>query len=111
MADYNSDRNPIADILSQKAKPDATRDALDAEIRRARVNLLDSVFPPDVTQRYATIRAEQLKTVSEAARQISSALAADVREGILSGAVAQKVKDGIAELTSHSGYSHGIESI
>ncbi|MFF9565236.1 hypothetical protein ACF1AJ_17955 [Leifsonia sp. NPDC014704] len=112
MTDHRpGDRNPIADILSQNAGPDATRSALDAEIRRARVDLLDSVFPPDVARRYARIRAEQLAAVAEAARHISSALAEGVDGDVLSGAVAQKVKDGIAEIAGQKDYARGIESI
>jgi hypothetical protein len=103
--------NPLDDILTEHSDPDMALAAIQAEIRRTTLNALNGALPLDVHSRYAAIRERQLAAVEKASLYIHLTLTEAKIDGVLAGAVGEKVKEGIAELTTHNDYTQGIASI
>lgn len=101
----------LSDIL-RNAGRSSEGNALEDLLRRSSNELLNSAFPPDVRRRYSRIGSEQRKTIEALARDIRQTLtSADVSERVLSGMVAEKVKEGIADILSGTDYAAGVGSI
>lgn len=103
--------NPLDDILTEHSDPDDLLAAINAEIHRSTLDALNGALPLDVHSRYSAVKERRLAEVTDAARTIFVTLTEAKIDGVLAGAVAEKVKEGIAELTTHNDYTHGIASI
>jgi hypothetical protein len=85
---------------------------IEAQARAAAVGLLHSMLPPLVRADYAAVKVTESAVVLPAHAGVGIALsAADVSNGVLAGAVADKVEQGISVLTRRSEYSKGVTSI
>ena len=85
---------------------------IQAQVHGMAVGLLHSMLPPLVHANYAAVKVSESAVVLPAHGGIRAALgAADTSNGVLAGAVADKVKQGLAELTRRSDYSEGVNSI
>lgn len=112
MPTYGVDDNPLADAISRHQDADALQAALNTELHRATVEMLNSGLPLDVRARNSAVRERHVAAVNEAARYIYVALAqANIDNGVLAGQVAETVKQGMAEIASQNDYTSGIASI
>jgi predicted DNA-binding protein len=85
---------------------------MDAQLRRASQAIIEATLPPDVHQRYGLVKAETMRTIAEAAKTISHTLTtAKMDDHVLAGAVGEKVRAGVAELTSHNDYARAVRGI
>ncbi|MEV8214339.1 hypothetical protein [Leifsonia sp. NPDC077715] len=85
---------------------------IQAQVHGVAVGLLHSMLPPLVHANYVAVKVSESTTVLPAHAGIHTALgAADVSNGVLAGAVGDKVKQGLTELTRRSDYSEGVNSI
>ena len=74
--------------------------------------LLHATLPPDIRRRYSAIRENQSAAIERLGTEIHRVLTtADAGKHVLSGKVADKVTTGIADLTAHTDYTAGVDSI
>lgn len=113
MYDHNANGSAIADALRQEGvSADALRRAVEDQLHRSSQTILNGLLPRDVHHRYATIATAESDAITHLAEQILSTLkAADAGAHVLSGKVAEKVKEGIAEITKNHDYTHASKSI
>src|SRR6478609_248757 len=91
---------------------DSLRQAVEDQLHRASEQLLNTTLPRDVHHRYAMVKSGESDAITHLAKEILHTLnTADVGKDVLSGKVADKVKQGIAELTGHNDYTHAAKSI
>ena len=85
---------------------------IQAQAHGMAVGLLHSMLPPLVHANYAAVKVSQSAAVLPAHAGIRAAVSvADVSNGVLAGAVADKVNQGLNELTRRSDYSEGVDGI
>ena len=85
---------------------------IQAQVHGMAVGLLHSMLPPLVHANYATVMVSASAIVLPAHGGIHAALsAADTSNGVLAGAVADKVKHGLADLNRRNDYAEGVNSI
>ena len=85
---------------------------IEAQVHGAAVGLLNSMLPPLIRANYAAIKISESAVVLPAHAGIGIALGtAAVSNGVLAGAVADKVGQGLEELTTNADYSKGVNSI
>lgn len=85
---------------------------IEAQAHSAAVGLLHAMLPPVVRANYSAIKISESAVVLPAHAGIEMALGtADVSNGVLAGAVADKVKQGLTQLTTRNDYSEGVNSI
>ncbi|MGH1548062.1 hypothetical protein ACRAWB_02335 [Leifsonia poae] len=85
---------------------------IEAQVHGMAVGLLHSMLPPLVHANNTAVKVSESAVVLPAHAGIHADVgAADTSNGVLAGAVADKVKQGLAELTRRSDYSKGVNSI
>ena len=82
----------------------------DGALRLASQALLAATLVPTVQSGYESDKGGAMRTINEAADTIRRTLAgAKVDDGVLAGAVANKVRSGIAEITEHDDYTRAVK--
>jgi hypothetical protein len=81
---------------------------LDGQLRAASQAMIEATLPPDVHQRYRMVKTDAARKIGEHAETIRRTLADAKIDDVLAGAVAEKVRSGIAELTSNGDYSRAV---
>lgn len=82
---------------------------LDSQLRGASQAIIEATLPPDVHQRYGAVKLDVARRIGEHAETIRRTLADAKVDEVLAGAVAEKVRSGLAELTSDSDYSRVVK--
>lgn len=104
----------LADYL--RAGPSAARTSnddflawLDGQLRHASQAIIDASMPPDVRQRYSLVKSDAARRIGEHTETIRRALADAKIDEVLAGAVGEKVRSGIAELSSNGDYARAVK--
>ena len=85
---------------------------IQAQAHGMAVGLLHSMLPPLVHANYAAVKVTESAIVLPAHAGIHAALGvAEVTNGVLAGAVADKVTHGLTELNRRNDYAEGVNSI
>lgn len=113
MYDYNPNGSPIADALRQEGvSAESVQKTIEDQLHRASGHILNATLPRDIHHRYATIASEESKAIGDLAAEVLHTLKnAGVGKDVLSGKVAEKVEQGIAELTGHNDYTLAVKSL
>src|SRR6478735_5288087 len=92
-----SNRSAIADAFRQEGvSADTLRQTVEDELHRSSQKLLDGALPRDVHHRYEMIGSKEADAIAELVEDILRTLrTADSGAHVLSGKVAEKVKQGI----------------
>lgn len=107
------DNNSLVDQLRQAgASPNAASAGVDDALRRATRQMLGAAFPLDVHHRYAGVKSRQLAAIERTTEKFNHTLTSlKPGDDVLSGKVAEAVKEGIAKLALHKDYTGGVGSI
>jgi hypothetical protein len=82
---------------------------LDGQLRGASQAIIEATLPPDVHQRYDLVKRDAARKIGEHAETIRRTLVDAKIDDVLAGAVAEKVRSGIAELTADGDYSRAVK--
>lgn len=82
---------------------------VDGRLRAASQAMIEATLPPDVQHRYDLVTGDVARTIGDHAETIRRTLAATKIDEVLAGAVAEKVRSGIADLTSNRDYSRAVK--
>jgi hypothetical protein len=104
----------LLDQLNQEVQSGVkgVQDWIEGQIHGVAVGLLHSLLPPLVHGNNAAVKISESTTVVAASGVVEVTLGtADFGNGVLAGAVADKVKQGIGDLRSNNDYARGVNSI
>ncbi|MGO4595113.1 hypothetical protein AB4Z18_14955 [Leifsonia sp. 2TAF2] len=104
----------LMDELNQEVQSGVkgAQDWIEGQIHGVAVGLLHSMLPPLVHGNNAAVKTSESTTVVAASGVVDITLgSADFGNGVLAGAVADKVKQGIDGLRHNNDYTRGVNSI
>jgi hypothetical protein len=95
-----------------EAGVEGVQDFIEGHVHEMAVGLLQTMLPALVRANTSIVKVTESTNVIAAGGVVGFTLdTADVSNGVLAGAVADKVKEGISGLRSNSDYARGVNSI